>query len=105
MQQRSRLEKRIQRQEKFETEISDAQVLFEFAEEDESSLNELRQLVERLEHEIAEAETEMLLAGENDRAQRDLHHSSGRGRHRVAGLGRDAAAHVSEMGRTTRISN
>ncbi|MGQ0762395.1 MAG: peptide chain release factor 2 [Acidobacteriota bacterium] len=66
LQQRSRLERVIQRQEKFETEISDAQVLFEFAEEDESSLTELRQLVKRLEHEIAEAETEMLLSGEND---------------------------------------
>jgi len=41
-------------------------VLFEFAEEDESSLNELRQLLERLEHEILQAETETLLAGEND---------------------------------------
>jgi len=66
LQQRSRLERVIQRQEKFEAEISDAQVLFEFAEEDESSLTELRQLVKRLEHEIAEAETEMLLSGEND---------------------------------------
>ena len=66
MQKRSRLERIIQRQEKFETEISDAQVLFEFAEEDESSLTELRQLVKRLGHEIAEAETEMLLSGEND---------------------------------------
>jgi len=41
-------------------------VLFEFAEEDESSLNELRELLERLEHEILQAETETLLAGEND---------------------------------------
>jgi peptide chain release factor 2 len=66
LQKRSRLERVIQRQEKFETEISDAQVLFEFAEEDESSLNELRQLLTRLEHEVNEAETEMLLSGEND---------------------------------------
>jgi peptide chain release factor 2 len=41
-------------------------VLFEFAEEDESSVNELRELLERLEHEILQAETETLLAGEND---------------------------------------
>jgi peptide chain release factor 2 len=41
-------------------------VLFEFAEEDESSLNELRALLERLGHEILQAETETLLAGEND---------------------------------------
>ncbi len=66
MQQRSRLQRTIERQEKFETEVSDAAVLFEFAEEDESSLNELRELLERLQHEILQAETETLLAGEND---------------------------------------
>jgi len=66
LQKRSRLERIIERHEKFETEISDASVLFEFAEEDEASLKELRQLLNRLEHEIGQAETEMLLAGEND---------------------------------------
>jgi len=66
LQQRSRLQRTIERQEKFETEVADAAVLFEFAEEDESSVNELRELLERLEHEILQAETETLLAGEND---------------------------------------
>ena len=66
MQQRSRLQRTIERQEKFAAEISDAAVLFEFAEEDETSLDELRALLERLEHEILQAETETLLAGEND---------------------------------------
>jgi peptide chain release factor 2 len=41
-------------------------VLFEFAEEDEGSLGELRELLDRLTEEIAQSETEMLLAGEND---------------------------------------
>jgi peptide chain release factor 2 len=66
MGQRSRLERGILRQEAFESAIADAGVLFEFAEEDEDSLRELRQLIERLEHEIGVAETEMLLSGEND---------------------------------------
>jgi peptide chain release factor 2 len=66
LQQRSRLERIVKRQEQFETEVSDAGVLFEFAEEDESSLNELRGLLNRLERELGEAETEMLLSGEND---------------------------------------
>ena len=66
LQQRSTLEKKIQRQEQFDSEIADAGVLFEFAEQDEESLQELRTLVERLEHELSLAETEMLLAGEND---------------------------------------
>jgi len=66
LQKRSRLERTIKRQEQFETEIADAGVLFEFAEQDESSLNELRELLHRMENEIGQAETEMLLAGEND---------------------------------------
>lgn len=63
---RSRLERQINRQESFETGISDAEVLFEFAETDESSLNELNELISRLENEVGEAETEMLLSGETD---------------------------------------
>ncbi len=66
LQRRSILEKKIDRQEHFEAELSDAGVLFEFAEEDDASLKELRSLVERLEHEIGVAETEMLLSGPND---------------------------------------
>jgi peptide chain release factor 2 len=66
LQQRSRLERTVARQEQFEREVADASVLFEFAEEDEDSLRELRSLLERLAHEIGQAETEMLLAGEND---------------------------------------
>ena len=67
LQNRSRLEKKIERQEHFQSQIDDAAVLFEFAEEDESSINELQPLLERLEHELGLAETEMLLAGDNDR--------------------------------------
>ncbi len=67
LQDRSRLEKKIERQEKFNTEVDDAGVLFEFAEEDENSLHELSSLLTRLEHDLGQAETEMLLAGENDR--------------------------------------
>jgi peptide chain release factor 2 len=66
LQKRTALEKKIQRQELFESEIADAGVLFEFAEEDEESLKELRALLERLEREIGIAETEMLLGGDND---------------------------------------
>jgi peptide chain release factor 2 len=66
LQRRSVVEKKIERQERFESQIADAGVLFEFAEEDDESLKELRPLVERLEHEIGVAETEMLLGGGND---------------------------------------
>src|SRR5258707_8974255 len=66
LQRRSSLERTVARQEKFEGEISDVEVLFEFAESDEASLNELRELLNRLAHEVSEVETETLLAGEND---------------------------------------
>jgi peptide chain release factor 2 len=66
MGQRSRLEKTVARHEKFESEMEDAAVLFEFAEEDAESLKELRRLMERLGREIDEAEVEMLLSGESD---------------------------------------
>jgi len=66
LQQRSRLQRIIERHEKFENEVSDAGVLFEFAQEDDASLTEVRALLERLEHEVLQAETETLLAGEND---------------------------------------
>jgi peptide chain release factor 2 len=66
LQDRSRLEKKIERQEHFQSQIADAQVLLEFAEEDETSIKELHLLTEQLERELAQAETEMLLAGDND---------------------------------------
>ena len=66
LQRRSVLEKKIERQEHFTSQVEDAVVLFEFAEDDEESLKELRSLLERLEHEIGVAETEMLLGGGND---------------------------------------
>ncbi len=66
LQERSKLERIVARQEQFESSIADAGVLFEFAESDDASLNELRELLTRLSHDIGQAETEMLLAGEND---------------------------------------
>jgi peptide chain release factor 2 len=66
LQERSRLERKIERQEHFQSQIDDAGVLFEFAEQDDDSMKELRGLIERLEHDLNQAEIEMLLAGEND---------------------------------------
>jgi peptide chain release factor 2 len=66
LQERSQLERTVTRQEGFEASIEDAGVLFEFAEEDQTSVGELRELLSKLGTEIGQAETEMLLAGEND---------------------------------------
>lgn len=46
--------------------MSDAEVLFEFAETDSDSAHELEQLLKRLESEVGEAEIESLLSGETD---------------------------------------
>ena len=66
VQQRSRLEKSLTQQENFENGVSDAEVLFEFAESDENSLKELDDLIVKLETETGEAETQSLLSGETD---------------------------------------
>ncbi len=66
VQQRSRLENALEQQKNFETSVSDAEVLIEFAESDEGSLSELEKLISRLEKETAEAETQSLLSGETD---------------------------------------
>lgn len=66
VQKRSRIEKALGSHKEFETAISDAEVLFEFAEADEDSRNELDKLIEKLETEVDEAETAALLSGETD---------------------------------------
>ena len=65
VQQRSRIEKALNRQREFETGVSDAEVLLEFAD-DTDSRSELESLITRLEQEVGEAETESLLSGETD---------------------------------------
>jgi peptide chain release factor 2 len=63
---RSRLEAAVQKAERFRSEVDDAAVLFEFASEDESSLNELQPMLAKLQADVEEAETEMMLSGPND---------------------------------------
>ena len=66
MQQRSRTQRIVNRQEQFVTAIDDAEVLIEFASEDPASFAELRTHLSELSIAVEEAETEMLLSGEND---------------------------------------
>jgi len=66
VQQRSRIDKSLDRHKSFETGISDADVLFDFAAEDADSAVELETLIARLEKEVAEAEVQSLLSGETD---------------------------------------
>lgn len=66
VQQRSRIEKSLQQQKDFETGVSDADVLFEFAQTDADSAKELETLIEKLERDVIEAEIQSLLSGETD---------------------------------------
>lgn len=66
VQQRSRIEKALQQQKDFETGVSDAEVLFEFAAEDADSAKELEALIGKLDRQVSEAETQSLLSGETD---------------------------------------
>lgn len=66
VQQRSRIEKSLERQKSFETSISDAEVLIEFAADDANSLNELSALLAKLDEDVTTAETESLLSGQTD---------------------------------------
>ncbi len=66
VQQRSRIERALKQQADFETGVSDAEVLFEFAAEDADSAKELQSLIERLDTQVSEAETQSLLSGDTD---------------------------------------
>ena len=66
MAQRSRIERALQRQKDFETGVSDAEVLFEFAESDADSRTELESLIAKLGREVTAAEIQSLLSGETD---------------------------------------
>lgn len=66
MGQRSRIDKALELQHNFETGVSDAEVLFEFAAEDADSAKELQTLIAKLDKQVAEAQTQSLLSGETD---------------------------------------
>jgi peptide chain release factor 2 len=66
VQQRSRIEKALQQQKDFETGVSDAEVLFEFANTDADSAKELETLIGDLERDVTAAEIQSLLSGETD---------------------------------------
>ena len=66
VQQRSRIEKALQQQKDFEAGVSDAEVLFEFAQSDADSVTELETLLGTLEGDVTAAEEQSLLSGETD---------------------------------------
>ncbi len=66
VQRRSLLEKSLNRQQSFDAGLSDAEILFDFAQTDPDSAIELEKLISRLDKEVDLAQTESLLSGETD---------------------------------------
>jgi peptide chain release factor 2 len=66
LQQRSRFERVINAAEQRSRMVDDLEVLFEFAQNDDASVAELRETLERLSLAVDESETQVLLGGEND---------------------------------------
>ena len=73
------------------------------AAEDEEMAAELGSQVASIEPRLAELEEERLFSGEYDAGDARGHGQRRRGRHRLPGLGRDAAAHVPALGRAPRL--
>ncbi len=66
VQRRSLLEKSLNRHQSFDAGLSDAEILFDFAQTDPDSAIELEKLINRLDKEVDLAQTESLLSGETD---------------------------------------
>ena len=66
MRRRSQLEGAITKGNGLQTALDDIEVMFEFAREDESMVDELNSTISRLEKEVTDSETTMLLPGEQD---------------------------------------
>ncbi|MBS1812936.1 MAG: peptide chain release factor 2 [Acidobacteria bacterium] len=79
LQQRSRLEREIAKAENQQRLVDDIAVLFDFAEEDESSAAELKTSLETLAKEVEDSETQTLLGGENDARNAFININAGAG--------------------------
>ena len=96
----ARLTKRLERFNRLRREYEDARELLamdgDMADEIEASLRPLQSELERLQEDA-------LFTGEYDAGDARRHDPVGRRRHRLAGLGRDAAAHVPALGGAPRL--
>ena len=66
-------------------------------------LAEIESEAAKLQRRLAEMRLDLLMSGPHDARDAIVVHPRRRGRHRVAGLGRDAAAHVPALGRAPRL--
>ena len=85
-------------------EIADACEMAELARDDAAIVPELHGEVAALRERLDQMEFDLMLAGPHDARERDPRDPRRRGRHRVAGLGGDAAAHVPALGGDARLA-
>ena len=98
MRQKKRLENVLATEADLVRRSDDISAYFELGHEGENVEADLRREIDALRNLVDRLETETLLSGENDARNAIVTIHPGRRRHRIAGLGRHAAAHVSSMG-------
>ena len=98
----ARLQRRLEEFRALESDLDDLDELEEMAAEDESIAAELEEQRASIEARLAALEEERLFAGRYDSGDAVVTVHAGAGRHRLAGLGRDAAAHGAALGRAAR---
>ena len=110
LQQRKVAEGVVASDEKLARTLSDIETYFNLAHEEtdvaqrDSLLHDIEREIASADTYVSELETLTLLSGENDGLNAIMTIKPGAGRHGVAGLGGDAAAHVSALGGAQRVS-
>ena len=104
MREKKRLENVLATEAELVRRGDDISAYFDLGREGENVEADLRREIDGLRNLVDRLETESLLSGENDARNAIVTIHPGRRRHRVAGLGRHAAAHVSALGRAAGVS-
>ena len=99
----ARAQRRLEGFRKLESDVGDLEELAELAADDEEMAGELADQLASVEQPAGRARGGAALLGPLRRRRRRGHRQRRRGRHRLPGLGRDAAAHVPALGRAARL--
>ena len=105
MQRRRRLEEDVNLVASLGRRADDLKVLADWLQQGEAVEAELASGLDELQREVEAGEVKKMLGGEHDARNAIISIHPGRRRHRVAGLGRDAAAHVPALGRAARLQD
>ena len=96
-------QRRLETFRSLESDVSDLDELVELSADDPELASELESQLGSIEGRLEQLEEARLFNGRVRRGRRGRHGALGRGRHRLAGLGRDAPSHVPALGRAARL--